>query len=87
VGTQIALEAIRIAGTTDPVKINEAIPTIDMPSINQRVKFNKEQHFNRIPLFYGQWFKTDTPEKWEMKITLSKHDFLPAEAEPIFPIP
>jgi len=87
VGTQIVLEAIRIAGSTDPVKINEAIPTIDMPSINQRVKFNKEQHFNRIPLFYGQWFKTDTKEKWEMKIVLSKHDFLPAEAEPIFPIP
>lgn len=86
-GVQIALEAIRMAGTLDTTKINEAIPNIDMQSINHRVKFNKEQHFNRIPLFFGQWFKTDTPEKWEMRITISKHDFLPAEDKPIFPIP
>jgi branched-chain amino acid transport system substrate-binding protein len=86
-GMQIALAAISKAGSLDTAKINAAIPTLDMPSINSRVKFNAQQHFNRIPLFYGQWFKTDKPEKWEMKIVLSKHDFLPAEDKPIFPIP
>lgn len=86
-GVQIALAAISKAGLLDPVKINAAIPTLDMPSINGRVKFNAQQHFNRIPLYYGQWFKTDKPEKWEMRIVLSKHDFLPAEDKPIFPIP
>jgi branched-chain amino acid transport system substrate-binding protein len=83
---QIALEAIKTAGSLDTAKINAAIPTLDMPSINSRVKFNKD-HFSRIPLFVGQWFKVDKPEKWELKIVLSKHDFLPAQAAPIFPLP
>jgi branched-chain amino acid transport system substrate-binding protein len=86
-GMQIALAAISKAGSLDTTKINEAIPTLDMPSINSRVLFNKQQHFNRIPLFFGQWFKTDKPEKWEMKIVFSKHDFLPAQDKPIFPVP
>ncbi len=83
---QIALEAIKQAGSLDTAKINAAIPTIDMPSINSRVKFNKD-HFSRIPLFLGQWFKVDKPEKWELRIVLSKHDFLPAQDKPIFPLP
>ena len=33
-----------------------------------------------------QWYKTDGPEKWELPIVFSKHDFIPATAEPIFPI-
>lgn len=86
-GVQIAFEAIKKAGSLDPTKINEAIPTVDFKSINHRVLFNKQQHFNRIPLFFGQWFKTDKPEKWEIKIVLSKHDFLPAQDKPIFPMP
>ena len=83
---QIGLEAIKKAGSLDTTKINAAFPTLDMPSINSRVKFNKD-HFSRIPLFVGQWFKVDKPEKWDLKIVLSKHDFLPAQAAPIFPLP
>jgi branched-chain amino acid transport system substrate-binding protein len=85
-GMQIALEAIKTAGSLDTTKINAAIPTLDIPTINSRVKF-AEPHFNRIPLFLGQWFKVNTPAEWELKIVLSKHDFLPAQAEPIFPLP
>jgi branched-chain amino acid transport system substrate-binding protein len=86
-GMQIALEAIRKAGSLDTTKINAAIPTLNMfKTINSPVLFNKD-HFNRIPLFFGQWFKTNTPDKLELKIVLSKHDSLPAEAQPIFPKP
>ncbi len=83
---QIGFEAIKKAGVADGTKINAAIPTLDMPSINHRVKFNKD-NFNRIPLAYGQWFKVNKPEKWELKITLSKHDFFPVQDKPIFPVP
>ncbi len=85
-GMQIALAAISKAGSLDTAKINAAIPTLDMKTINSPVLFNKD-HFNRIPLFFGQWFKTNTPDKVELKIVLSKHDSLPAEAQPIFPKP
>ena len=86
-GMQIALAAITKAGSLDPVKINAAIPTVELNTINSRVKFNAEQHFDRIPLYFGQWFKTDSPEVWVNKIVFSKHDFIPVEAEPIFPKP
>lgn len=85
-GMQIALAAINKAGSLDTAKINAAIPTLDISTINSRVKF-AEDHFNRIPLYLGQWFKVNTPDKWELKIVLSKHDWLPAQGEPIFPLP
>ncbi len=83
---QIALEAIKQAGSLDGTKINAVFPTLDMPSINTRVKFNKD-HFSRQPLVFGQWFKVDKPEQWELKVVLSKHDFVPVQEKPIFPIP
>lgn len=83
---QIGLEAIKKAGSLDTTKINAAIANLDMPSIAARVKFNKD-HFSRQPLFYAQWCKVDSPEKMELKIVLSKHDFLKPQGDPIFPIP
>jgi branched-chain amino acid transport system substrate-binding protein len=58
-----------------------------MLTIIHRVKYDQKVHFSRIPLFFGQWMKTDKPTKWELKVVFSKHDFVPVEAKPIFPIP
>ena len=80
------LEAIKKAGSLDTDKINAAFPTLDMPAMNAQVKFNKD-HFSRQPMFLCQWFKVDKPEKWEMRIVLSQHDWIPVQSEPIFPLP
>ncbi len=81
---QITLEAIRKAGSLDPGMINAAIGNIDMSTMCHRVKFNAD-HYSRQPIFFCQWFKTNTPQKLENKVVYSAHDFLPAEAAPIFP--
>ena len=58
-----------------------------MMAMNHRVVFNPETHASQVPLSYGQWFPTDTPEQWELKIIYSVHDFLDVSAEAVFPIP
>ena len=72
--------------TLDPEKVNAALAQTDLLTIRHRVKFD-ENHFSRGPLMFGQWFKTDKPEKWELKVVFSKHDFVPATGQPIFPKP
>jgi branched-chain amino acid transport system substrate-binding protein len=84
---QILFDAIERAGTLNGEAVNTAIGETDMMTINYRCKFDPETHFSRIPLFFGQWQKTDKPWVWECPIVFSKHDFLPASADPIFPIP
>ena len=81
-------DAIQRAGSLDPEKVNDALAKTDMKTIVNRVKFNAD-HFNYGPvMFFGQWFKTDTPEKFELKIVYSANpDFAPASAPPIFPMP
>ena len=81
---QIALEAIRKAGSLEPDKINAAIGTLDISTICHRVKF-AQNHYSWQPIFFCQWFKTNTPEKLQIKVVQSAHDFLPTEAAPIFP--
>ncbi len=81
---QVLVDAIERSGTIDPDQVNKALAETDLNTICHRVKFD-ENHFNRGPLMFGQWFKTDKPEKWELKIVFSKHDFAPATDEPIFP--
>jgi ABC-type branched-subunit amino acid transport system substrate-binding protein len=83
---QILVDAIQRAGTLDPVKVNAALATTDLMTIVHRAKFD-ENHFNRGPLMFGQWQKTDKPEKWEQKVIFSKHDFAPATGKAIFPRP
>jgi len=84
---QVMLDAMERAGTLDGAAINQAIAETDLETINYRVKFNQEMHFSWIPLFFGQWQKTDLPHVWECPIVFSKHDFLPAQGTLIFPIP
>ncbi len=83
---QVLIDAIERAGTLDTEKVNYALAETDLYTICHRVKFD-ENHFSRGPLMFGQWFKTDKPEKWELKVVFSKHDFAPATGEPIFPKP
>ena len=85
-GVQVLVDAIQRAGTIDPEKVNAALAQTDLETILYKVKFD-ENHFNRGPLVFGQWFKTDKPEKWELKVVLSKHDFVSATDKPIFPRP
>jgi len=83
---QVLVDAIQRAGTLDAEKVNDALAQTDLATIGNRVKFD-ENHFSRGPLMFGQWFKTDKPEKWELKVVFSKHDFVPATGEPTFPKP
>ena len=83
---QILVDAIERAGTLDPEAVNKAIGETDLMTMIYRVKFDEDQ-YSRYPLIFGQWQKTDKPWVWELPIVLSKHDFLPVQADPIFPIP
>ena len=84
---QVLFDAIERAGTLDPKALNQAMAETDMMTVNYQVKFDPETHFSWIPLFVGQWQKTDQPWVWELPITFSEHDFLGPSAEFIFPIP
>ena len=55
-------------------------------TIRHQVKFD-ENHFSHVPIVFGQWFKTDKPQKWELKVIYSRHDFWPVTGKPIFPMP
>jgi branched-chain amino acid transport system substrate-binding protein len=84
---QIVFDAIERAGTLDGEKVNMAIGKTDMMTISHRIVFDPETQFSRNPLVFGQWFKKDAPEKWELKVVFSKHEFIPAAGKPIFPRP
>lgn len=83
---QVLIDAIQRAGSTDSAKVNAALKDTDLMTVGHRVKFD-ENHYSRGPVLFGQWFKTDQPEKWQLKVVLSNHDFAPATAQPIFPLP
>jgi ABC-type branched-subunit amino acid transport system substrate-binding protein len=83
---QVLIDAIQRAKSTDGEKVNAALATTDLMTIGHRVKFD-ENHFNRSPLFYGQWQKTDGPEEWKLEVIYSRHPFVPETAKPLFPIP
>jgi branched-chain amino acid transport system substrate-binding protein len=82
---QILATAIEQAGTTETKAVQAALKSLDFTSIYGRIKFD-ENNVTRIPIVFGQWMKDDKGD-WALKIVLSKHDFLPIEADPIFPIP
>jgi len=83
---QVLVNAIERAGSLDPEKVNAALATTDMMSMRHRVKFD-ENHFSHVPIVFGQWFKTDSAQKWELKVIGSKHDFWPTTGKPLFPLP
>jgi branched-chain amino acid transport system substrate-binding protein len=84
---QILVDAIERAGTLDPEALNEAIGATDLMTITNRVVFDQDEHFSRLPLFQGQWQKVDEPWVWECPVIFAEQDFVPIEAEMLFPIP
>ena len=83
---QVLIDAIQRAKSVDSVKVNEALAATDLMTIGHRVKFDAN-HFNRTPIYFGQWFKTNDAAGWALKVVYSKHSFVPVEAQPTFPIP
>ena len=83
---QILIDAIERAGTLDGEKVQAALAETDLMTIYHRIKFD-ENHFTGGPLVFGQWRKTDKPWVWECPVVFSKHDFIKATADPIFPTP
>jgi branched-chain amino acid transport system substrate-binding protein len=83
---QVLVDAVQRAGSLEAEKVNEALASTDLMTLAHRVKFD-EAHFNRGPISFAQWFKTDSSQGWENKVVYSKHSFIPVEASPIFPVP
>jgi branched-chain amino acid transport system substrate-binding protein len=84
---QVLADAIERAGTLDGEAINAAIYDTNLQTLDHLVWFDPATHHSWSPLFIGQWYKTDTPEGWELPVVFSTHDFINTWAEPIFPIP
>jgi len=84
---QVLFDAVERAGSLDSAAINAAMAETDLETVNYLVKFDAETHFSWIPLFVGQWQKTDSEFVWECPITYSKHDYLQPTAKFIFPVP
>jgi branched-chain amino acid transport system substrate-binding protein len=84
---QVLFDAIERAGSLDGEAINAAMAETDLNTVNYQVKFDPATHFSWIPLFVGQWQKTDQPWVWELGITHSEHDYLEPTTEFIFPVP
>jgi len=85
---RVAIFEFAVDGQT-PVKvaINEAMGETNLETVNYLTKFDPETHFSWIPLFVGQWQKTDADYVWELGITHSEHDYLAPSKEFIFPVP
>jgi branched-chain amino acid transport system substrate-binding protein len=83
---QVLIDAIQRAKSVDADKVNQALAATDLMTIGHRVKFDAS-HFNRTPLYFGQWFKTNDAAGWELKVVFSKHNFVAVQAQPVFPVP
>jgi len=83
---QILADAIERAGTLKADAVTGALAKTDLMTIRGRNVYDSHQ-FARWPVCFGQWFKTDSAQKWEFKVIFSQHDFYPTTAKPIFPIP
>ena len=83
---QVLFDAIERAGTLDSEAVLQALSETDLMTMWHRVAFDEDK-FSRQPCYFGQWQKTDKPWVWDNPVVFSQHDFLPATAEIIFPIP
>jgi branched-chain amino acid transport system substrate-binding protein len=84
---QTLFDAIERAGTLDSEAVRKALGETDLNTMWGRVVFEKDTQFQRVPCQIGEWVKTDKSYVWEMPITFSYNDFMPATAEPLFPKP
>ena len=84
---QTLFDAIERAGTLDSEAVLKALGETDLNTMWGRVVFEKDTQFQRVPCQIGEWVKTNKSYVWEMPITFSYNDFMPATAEPLFPKP
>jgi branched-chain amino acid transport system substrate-binding protein len=84
---QTLFDAIERAGTLDADAVCEALAETDLASMWSRVVFEQDTQFQRVPCQIGQWRATANPWVWEAPTVFSYNDFLPAEADLIFPKP
>ncbi len=85
---QIVADAIQRAGSLDGEKINSALSATDLLTMFQRVKYDPQTQTSPLLIVMVQWFPSNTALKWEQKIIFSKvPDWMPAQAQMVFPIP
>jgi branched-chain amino acid transport system substrate-binding protein len=83
---QVLVDAIERAGSLNGDKINAALATTDLMTVDGRIVFDSDQ-YSRIPVAFGQWQKTDKPWKWDNNVVYSDNELLQKNADLIFPIP
>jgi len=84
---QLLFDAIERAGSLDKEAINRALAETDnVIVLTGPVKFT-DKHNSPVPLVIKQWVKTDKPWVWEDVVVYSDHPDIPAQREPIFPLP
>jgi len=84
---QILFDAIERAGTLDRDTVLQAISETDMQTVSHRVKFQQDIQFSRWPMAFTQWQKAPSPLEWDCPVVYSELDFVPEEADFLFPIP
>ena len=84
---QTLFDAIERAGTLDSEAVRKALGETDLNTVWGRVVFEKDTQFQRVPCQIGQWIKTDKSYVWEMPITFSFNESMPATAELLYPKP
>ena len=84
---QALFDAIERAGTLDSEAVRKALGETDLNTMWGRVVFEKDTQFQRVPCQIGQWVKTDKSYVWEMPITFSFNESMPATAELLYPKP
>ena len=77
--SQTLFDAVERAGTLDSQAVLKALGETDLNTIWGRVVFEKGTQFQRVPCQIGQWMKTQKAWAWEMPITFSYNDFMPAK--------
>lgn len=83
---QVTKDVIERAGTLNGEAIIKALAKTDLMTMVHRVKYDENQ-FSAQPLFFFQWAKINTPQKWEPIIVVSQHAFIPTTGQPIWPMP
>ena len=85
---QVLFDAIERAGTLNGPAVNDALRATDINTLLNRITYN-DDNFALTPAALMQWQKAPAESEfdWVSPTILSRFDFFPVEAEPIFPIP
>ncbi|HVN23694.1 MAG TPA: ABC transporter substrate-binding protein [Syntrophorhabdales bacterium] len=83
---EVAIDALKRAGTVDKDKVREAIAQTNLTTIVGPLKFNN-QNYSKTPMVGGQWVKG---KKWPWELEIVENNQYPEikkTAKLIFPIP